>query len=66
MVEKKSTPLSAKTGLLTKVGTMTPFSPFKALNNELVNLAAAHAMERVALPAPSLALTTSSPPYWMR
>lgn len=31
-----------------------------------MNLAPAYAIESVALPAPSLAFTTSSPPNWMR
>ena len=39
--EKKSMPWSAKRGDLTKVGVITPFSPFKPLNSRLVNLAPA-------------------------
>merc|ERR1719361_3195472 len=37
-----------------------------ALMRESVNLAAAYAMERVAEPAPALALTTSVPASWIR
>lgn len=50
----------------TKVGATTPFSPLRALMILAANSAPAYAMESVAEPAPSLALTTSSPPYWMR
>lgn len=64
--EKKSMPWAANNGLLTNVGVMTPFSPFNPLKRELVNVAPAYAIERVALPAPSFALTTSSPPNWIR
>jgi hypothetical protein len=40
--------------------------PAKALMTLVANSAPAYAIESVADPAPSLALTTSSPPYWMR
>lgn len=64
--EKKSMPWSANNGLFTKVGVTTPFSPFKPRSSSWVNLAPAYAIESVALPAPSFAFTTSSPPNWMR
>lgn len=48
------------------MGMMTPVSPFMARRRASENLAAAQAILKVALPAPSFALTTSSPPNWMR
>merc|ERR1711939_1011292 len=63
---KNSTPWSLYNGLSTKVHSTTPFSPCEAFNKLSANRAPAIAMERVAEPAPSLALTTSSPPNWMR
>ncbi|EPY32646.1 malate dehydrogenase [Strigomonas culicis] len=54
------------TSLLTKVYTATPCSPLRARMAASANSAAAYAMESVAEPAPSFALTTSSPPNWMR
>ena len=45
---------------------MTPFSPFKALINEMAKRAPAIAMDKVAEPAPALALTTSVPASWIR
>ena len=63
---KKSTPLSAYKSLLTNVGVTTPFSPERPRRSAFANFAPAYAIERVALPAPSFAFTTSSPPNWIR
>ncbi len=59
-------PWLAKRSLLTKVGVTTPFSPFRPRRSAWVNFAPAYAIESVAEPAPSFALTTSSPPNWIR
>lgn len=66
LVLKKSMPWSLKRGDSTKVGSTMPFSPWEARSRESAIRAPAMAMERVAEPAPSLALTTSSPPNWTR
>ena len=59
-VEKKGTPGTAEDA--TNEHSDTPFSPCSARSSEFTIRSPAAAMLRVADPAPSLALTTSSPP----
>jgi len=58
--------LASKNVTLDKSGSDDTLLPVQAGSSAFVNLAPAYAMESVAEPAPSFALTTSSPPNWIR